>query len=75
MNPSFFLYTAEERRNTTQNDATPDGVPKEVLLGDDPAGTAKTIAGPLCRFINLFFLVATAASSDGRGRRGTDADL
>lgn len=60
----FFFYTAEERRNTTRNDATPDGVPEEVLLGDDPAGTAKTIARPLRRFINLFFLAAAAAAED-----------
>lgn len=64
MNPSFFLLTADEGRNTTRNDATPDGVPQEALLGDDPAGTAKAIGGPLWLFINLFFLAATP---DGRG--------
>lgn len=69
----FFFYTAEERRNTTRNDATPDGVPEEVLLGDDPAGTAKTIARPLRCFINLFFLAAAAATPACRGRGGIDA--
>lgn len=60
--------------NTTRNDATPDGVPEEVLLGDDPAGTAKAIAGPLWPFINLFFSTAAAAAApDSRGRGGIDA--